>query len=522
LRESIKLRLLVPHPNNPNGDRMLDGIEDLAQSITEVGLLHPLHVVPIEGTEGYHVIAGCRRLMALPSAGYAPDDEIECYCHETGVDIEGIRFVENEQRRSVHPLVQAERVCAMLERSSARAVADHLGESPHRIRQLQSISNMPAEVKKLYEDESLTWGHMRLLAQVQDSKELVDFANDWCETDWNGATPLDRCRQDLMKEVKLLSKAPWKLDDSDLPNGACSECQYNTDKGDFLFEELGDKARCTNQGCFDEKGRAYQDVRMIQLEEAGEAVMNRKNAKGRVREYKPNGWVPLSMSLGVFNQGAPTKGRTTLKTLVGKDVKPWTYIPLDDYSLNPHARRLVIEKVLIEKGLATNAALGYTDDYRPGDPIPKSKEGQSKEKEGERRAKQNQKVVTEVAFQMQQAVAELEPDAFHAAMCVALGELVSCVDPLAMNKYGKAHNLKLAEGESSSRYSWGSVMRQLIESKGTTEQVAMLLELVVFSHWPAKYRPELPKEIKEVAKVVGIKLAPIIALSKEKKLPKKS
>jgi ParB family transcriptional regulator, chromosome partitioning protein len=108
---SIPLDLLDPHPHNPRGPVDPDSVQELADSISEKGIVEPIVVVPVRsrGTqwkiERSTVVAGHRRLAAARLAGLA---EVPAIARELSpIEQEEIMLVENLQREGLSLLQEA-------------------------------------------------------------------------------------------------------------------------------------------------------------------------------------------------------------------------------------------------------------------------------------------------------------------------------------------------------------------------------------------------------------------------------
>jgi len=82
------------------------GIDELARSIREKGLLHPLVVRHTDTKKQYQIIAGNRRYVACKSLGWR---KIPCHIIEIADDKEAfeLSLIENIQRRTLNPLEEA-------------------------------------------------------------------------------------------------------------------------------------------------------------------------------------------------------------------------------------------------------------------------------------------------------------------------------------------------------------------------------------------------------------------------------
>ena len=95
--------VLHPNPNQPRKRFSPDGLEELAASIREHGVLQPLTVRKVEGS--FELVSGERRLRAARMAGLS---EVPCIV----IDVDGVcssllALVENLQRRDLDFLEEA-------------------------------------------------------------------------------------------------------------------------------------------------------------------------------------------------------------------------------------------------------------------------------------------------------------------------------------------------------------------------------------------------------------------------------
>ena len=102
----IKLDDLVPFKDHPY--KVLDNadMDELVKSIKEVGLINPVIVRPLDGTEGkYEIISGHRRVHAAKKLGLK---KVQCTVHYIDRDAATLLMVEsNSQRTELLPSEKA-------------------------------------------------------------------------------------------------------------------------------------------------------------------------------------------------------------------------------------------------------------------------------------------------------------------------------------------------------------------------------------------------------------------------------
>lgn len=140
---AVPIGQLRPSPNNPREN--LTGIDDLAASIRENGLIQPLVVQRIPGHSGYQIIAGHRRYAACDKLGMTrvpviirrdmlPDEELLAM------------LVENGQRAGLDPIEEA-RALNRLKKSGVadQEIARKIGRSQSYVSGRLALLALPVE-----------------------------------------------------------------------------------------------------------------------------------------------------------------------------------------------------------------------------------------------------------------------------------------------------------------------------------------------------------------------------------------
>jgi ParB family chromosome partitioning protein len=112
------------HPQQIRKEYARDGIEGLARSIEEVGLLQPVLVK--ESAGGYQLVAGERRLQAAEWLGR---ESIHAIVLAPGVAVRQVQLTENLQREDLNPVERARAVheFMVMEKLTKVAAARRLG-----------------------------------------------------------------------------------------------------------------------------------------------------------------------------------------------------------------------------------------------------------------------------------------------------------------------------------------------------------------------------------------------------------
>jgi len=162
----LPVTALSPNPGQPRRDFSPDGLEELANSIREHGILQPLSVRRISG--GYELISGERRLRAAQLAGLR-----EVPCIVVVVDGEGsslLALVENLQRKDLDFLEEATALAKLIQTYglSQEEAARRIGKSQSAVANKLRLLRLSPEVLTLLRSHGCTERHARSLLRLPD------------------------------------------------------------------------------------------------------------------------------------------------------------------------------------------------------------------------------------------------------------------------------------------------------------------------------------------------------------------
>lgn len=142
-------KIIVPENFIRSEGEAWKDLDQLANSIREVGLIHPIKVAPKD--DGYELVAGYRRLLAVRDLLKKPT--IRAEVTEGPIDeIERVRFglIENIQRRNLIKREMIDAAVRLYNRyRSYKDVADRLGIDYSFARDLVGLEDAPEELVKM-------------------------------------------------------------------------------------------------------------------------------------------------------------------------------------------------------------------------------------------------------------------------------------------------------------------------------------------------------------------------------------
>lgn len=164
---NVKLAAIVANPRQPRTAFDEEGLQELADSLREVGLLQPVLVHPLE--EGsYELVAGERRVRAARLAGL---EEIPAVVRQTDEsDLLTEALVENLHRTDLNPLEEAAAYQQLLEDFGMTHddLATKLGKSRSAISNALRLMSLPPGLQHQVVGGEVTAGHARALLALED------------------------------------------------------------------------------------------------------------------------------------------------------------------------------------------------------------------------------------------------------------------------------------------------------------------------------------------------------------------
>lgn len=166
----LELDAVLPNPRQPRRHFDPEGLEELASSIREVGVLQPILVRETPG--GYELVAGERRLRASKMAGRTtiPARVVEV----TPQDQHVLALVENLQRQDLSPVEEARSLAELLERSgmTQMELARRIGRSQAAVANKLRLLKLAPSVQKLIEEGKLGERQARALVGLDEADQI--------------------------------------------------------------------------------------------------------------------------------------------------------------------------------------------------------------------------------------------------------------------------------------------------------------------------------------------------------------
>lgn len=172
----VALSLVRPNPFQPRAGFEEEGLEELAGSIRQNGLLQPLVVRP--SGSGWEIVAGERRFRALQRLGW---EKVPVVVRELSDEqMLVLALVENLQREDLSPLEEAVGYRQLIDGFglTQKEVARRIGRDRSTVANTLRLLALPEPVREMLASGRLTAGHARAILGLEGEERQVTLARE--------------------------------------------------------------------------------------------------------------------------------------------------------------------------------------------------------------------------------------------------------------------------------------------------------------------------------------------------------
>ena len=168
----VEIALIEPNPNQPRREFDQDALQELANSIRELGIIQPITVRKVENGR-YQIIAGERRWRASQLAGLT---KIPAYI--VSVEDQGVMemaLVENIQREDLNAIEIALAYQHLAESSgmTQAKISERVGKSRAAVTNYMRLLKLPAQVQMALKNHEIEMGHARALLAIDSPSQQI-------------------------------------------------------------------------------------------------------------------------------------------------------------------------------------------------------------------------------------------------------------------------------------------------------------------------------------------------------------
>ena len=171
----VPLKQIYANPDQPRREFDEERLQELADSIREIGIIQPITLRKIKDKE-YQIIAGERRFRA---AGIAGLETIPAYIRTADDEnVMEMALIENIQREDLNAMEVALACQHLLEVYSMtqEQLSTRIGKKRATVSNYIRLLRLPAEIQVALKDKLIDMGHARALLAIEDPiKQLALF-----------------------------------------------------------------------------------------------------------------------------------------------------------------------------------------------------------------------------------------------------------------------------------------------------------------------------------------------------------
>jgi ParB family chromosome partitioning protein len=167
----VEISLIDPNPNQPRREFDQDALQELANSIRELGIIQPITLRKVANR--YQIIAGERRWRASQLAGL---QKIPAYI----VDVEDqgvmeMALVENIQREDLNAIEIALAYQHLAEAAgmTQAKISERVGKSRAAVTNYLRLLKLPAQVQMALKNHEIEMGHARALLSIDSPTQQI-------------------------------------------------------------------------------------------------------------------------------------------------------------------------------------------------------------------------------------------------------------------------------------------------------------------------------------------------------------
>lgn len=173
----IALDLIEPNHNQPRHEFDEEALQELADSISEIGIIQPITLRELENGH-YQIIAGERRWRASQKAGLST---IPAYIRTADDEnVMEIALVENIQRQDLNSIEIALAYQHLMDayNLTQEKLSERVGKKRATVANYLRLLKLPAPVQVAIQNRNIDTGHARALLALEDPKAQVKLFNE--------------------------------------------------------------------------------------------------------------------------------------------------------------------------------------------------------------------------------------------------------------------------------------------------------------------------------------------------------
>ena len=167
----IRIADIEPNPTQPRKEFDEEALDELADSIRQLGVIQPVTVKAIDGGK-YIIISGERRWRASQRAGL---DSLPAYIREVDdSNLHAMALVENIQRQDLNAIEIALGLQRLIDECGLTqdALSEKVGKKRSTISNYMRLLKLPDEVQLALKEGAISMGHAKAIAGAPEQMQV--------------------------------------------------------------------------------------------------------------------------------------------------------------------------------------------------------------------------------------------------------------------------------------------------------------------------------------------------------------
>ncbi|MFZ4784961.1 MAG: ParB/RepB/Spo0J family partition protein [Flavobacteriales bacterium] len=202
----VRISQIEANPFQPRQEFDRDAMEELAQSIRELGLIQPITVRKIAANK-YQIISGERRFRAAQMAGL---DEVPVYTRTANdQSMLEMALVENIQRENLNALEVAISYKRLMEECNltTEKLAERVGKDRTTVTNYVRLLKLPPEIQIGIIEKKISMGHARALINAEPEARQLRIYKQILEKDLSVRRVEEMVKEDELPKLFKTEKA---------------------------------------------------------------------------------------------------------------------------------------------------------------------------------------------------------------------------------------------------------------------------------------------------------------------------
>lgn len=204
----IDLSLIHANPNQPRREFDEDALQELADSIAEIGIIQPITLREQEDGK-YMIIAGERRFRASQKAGLKT---IPAYIRKASDEnVMEMALIENIQRQDLNSIEIALAYQHLIDQYglTQEKLSERVGKKRATVANFLRLLKLPAPVQVALQNHQIDTGHARALLALDDPKKQVKLFKEIQQKGYS-VRKVEEIIKQLNENVETEGKKPAK------------------------------------------------------------------------------------------------------------------------------------------------------------------------------------------------------------------------------------------------------------------------------------------------------------------------